>query len=115
MWGVTPLDQLSCRITFKEARYDGPYTPPGFTTSIQYPGPAGGFDWGSISVDLDRNLLIANHNRFAFNIRLLAREEADRLGVKPWRGYGAPDYFGEGAQTTIGAQAHTPVASMLGH
>jgi len=115
MWGVTPLDQLSCRITFKESRYDGPYTPPGFTTSIQYPGPAGGFDWGSISVDLDRNLLIANHNRFAFNIRLLAREEADRLGVKPWRGYGAPDYFGEGAQTTIGAQAHTPVASMLGH
>jgi len=32
----------------------------------------------------------------------------------PWRGYGDPDYFGEGAQTTIGAQAYTPVASMLG-
>jgi len=46
MWGVTPLDQLSCRIMFKETRYNGPYTPPGLTTSIQYPGPAGGFDWG---------------------------------------------------------------------
>jgi quinoprotein glucose dehydrogenase len=114
MWGVTPLDQLWCRITFKEARYDGPYTPPGLTTSIQYPGPAGGFDWGSISVDLDRHLLIANHSRFAFKMRLLARDEADRLGIKPWRGYGDPDYFGEGGQTTVGAQAHTPVADMLG-
>ena len=114
MWGVTPLDQLWCRITFKETRYDGPYTPPGLTRSIQYPGPAGGFDWGSISVDLDHHLLIANHSRFAFHIRLLARDEADRLGVKPWRGYGDPDYFGEGAQAIIGAQAHTPVANMVG-
>jgi len=40
-------------------------------------------------------------------MRLLARDEADRLGVKPWSGYGNPDYFGEGAKTTIGAQAHT--------
>ena len=113
MWGVTPLDHLWCRIAFKKARYDGPYTPPNLTTSIQYPGPAGGFDWGSISVDLDHHLLIANHSRFAFNMRLLARDEADRLGVKPWRGYGDPDYFGEGTETTVGAQAHTPVANTL--
>jgi len=108
MWGITPLDQLWCRISFKEARYDGPYTPPGFTRSIQYPGPAGGVDWGSISVDLDRHLLIANHSQFAFQIRLLARDEADRRGIKPWRGYGDPSYFGGGTA----AQAHTPVASI---
>ncbi|HZM93605.1 MAG TPA: membrane-bound PQQ-dependent dehydrogenase, glucose/quinate/shikimate family [Vicinamibacterales bacterium] len=108
MWGITPLDQLWCRISFKEARYDGPYTPPGFTPSIQYPGPAGGVDWGSISVDLDRHLLIANHSQFAFQIRLLARDEADRRGIKPWRGYGDPSYFGGGTA----AQAHTPVASI---
>ncbi len=111
MWGVTPLDQLWCRIRFKEARYDGPYTPPGFTRSIQYPGPAGGVDWGSISVDLDRNLLIANHSRFAFQIRLIARDEADRRGVKPWIGYGDPSYFGDGFENPA-AQANTPVASI---
>jgi quinoprotein glucose dehydrogenase len=113
MWGVTPLDQLWCRITFKEARYDGLYTPPSLTPSIEYPGTAGGFDWGSISVDLDRHLLIANSSRFAFHMRLLARDEADRRGIKPWRGNGDPDFFGKGIQTTS-AQANTPVAAISG-
>jgi len=38
-------------------------------------------------------------------------------GALLWRGRrlgGNPDYFGEGAQTTVGAEAHTPVANMLG-
>ena len=113
MWGVTPLDQLWCRITFKEARYNGPYTPPGFSRSLAYPGYMGGFDWGSISVDLDRHLLIANSSRFAFQNRLLARDEADRLGVKPWSGYGDSTFFGHGAQTSAAAQANTPVASTV--
>ena len=29
MWGLTPLDQLYCRIAFRKARYDGPLTPIG--------------------------------------------------------------------------------------
>ena len=28
MWGVTPFDQMLCRIDFKSMRYDGPFTPP---------------------------------------------------------------------------------------
>ena len=28
MWGVTPLDQLWCRIRFRSLRYDGEATPP---------------------------------------------------------------------------------------
>src|SRR3546814_10509458 len=51
MWGVTPLDQLWCRITFKRARYAGELTPPGPTPSIMYPGYAGGMNWGSVSID----------------------------------------------------------------
>jgi len=27
MWGLTPLDQLWCRIRFRQARYEGPFTP----------------------------------------------------------------------------------------
>ena len=28
MWGMTPLDQLACRIEFKKMRYEGHFTPP---------------------------------------------------------------------------------------
>ena len=28
MWGVTPLDQLWCRVAYKQLRYDGHFTPP---------------------------------------------------------------------------------------
>jgi membrane-bound PQQ-dependent dehydrogenase (glucose/quinate/shikimate family) len=86
MWGLTPLDQLYCRVEFKKLRYEGHFTPPmrGVTPSLrspadytpsyaearfvggeqsggsfQYPGNAGGFNWGSVSVDADNGLLIA--------------------------------------------------------
>ena len=51
MWGVTPLDQLWCRIEFKQARYEGQFTPPGRSNAIFYPGSAGGVNWGSVTVD----------------------------------------------------------------
>ena len=28
MWGVTPIDQMLCRIEFRKLRYEGPLTPP---------------------------------------------------------------------------------------
>ncbi len=70
MWGLTPLDMLFCRIEFKKMRYEGHFTPPmrgggGYGQaedtwggSFQYPGTAGGFNWGSVSVDADNGLLI---------------------------------------------------------
>ena len=51
MWGATPLDQLWCRIRFRQARYDGPLTPPGVRESITYPSFQGGMEWGGVSVD----------------------------------------------------------------
>ena len=60
MWGVTPLDQLACRILFKRARYDGDFTPPGSPArpSLQWPGQGGGQNWGSGAWDPQRGLLI---------------------------------------------------------
>ena len=46
MWGVTPLDQLWCRLQFRRARYDGDFTPPGVHPAIFYPGSAGGWTGG---------------------------------------------------------------------
>jgi quinate dehydrogenase (quinone) len=60
MWGLTPYDQLSCRIAFKSMRYEGHFTPPGTDESLYHPGNSGGFNWGSISVDEANHLMVAN-------------------------------------------------------
>lgn len=75
MWGITPLDQLWCRITFREARYEGEFTPPSVTTAIHYPGSAGGSNWGSVTIDPTRGLLIANSLYMADIGRLIPQEE----------------------------------------
>jgi len=79
MWGATPFDQLWCRIKFREARYDGEFTPPGLKPSIFYPGSAGGVNWGSVSVDTARGLLVTNSLNMPDIGRLIPREEAERL------------------------------------
>jgi quinoprotein glucose dehydrogenase len=61
MWGISPVDQLWCRIHFRDARYDGPYTPPGLDKpTLVYPGMFGGVNWGGLSLDPVRRVLIAN-------------------------------------------------------
>src|SRR5690606_25248107 len=63
MWGMSPIDQMWCRIQFRQATYDGIYTPPTTDTHwIQYPGYNGGSDWGGIAIDPERGVIIANYN-----------------------------------------------------
>lgn len=81
MWGLSPLDQLWCRIKFRQARYEGPMTPPGLKPSITYPSYSGGVDWGSVSVDPERQMMVVNWNRVANYTRLFTRGEANRRGV----------------------------------
>ena len=79
MWGATPLDQLWCRIKFRQARYDGPMTPPGLKPTITYPGYLGGMNWGGASVDPDRHLAVVNWNRVANYTRLVPRADAGAI------------------------------------
>ncbi len=60
MWGISPLDQLACRIAFRKVRYEGEFTPPGSLAkpSLQFPGQGGGQNWGSGAWDPQRGLLI---------------------------------------------------------
>ncbi len=107
MWGVSPFDQLWCRIRFKEARYDGPLTPPGLTPSVVSPGYLGGVDWGGVSVDRDRAIMVVNANRVPNYDLLLTRGEADARGVKP---------IARGSGGDVGgptAQAGTPYAAWI--
>jgi quinoprotein glucose dehydrogenase len=57
------------------------FTPPlASRRTIQYPGYMGGSDWGGIAVDTARGILIANYNDMPNDVRLVPREEAERLG-----------------------------------
>jgi len=85
MWGVTPLDQLWCRIKFRGSRYDGPFTPVTLRPTIVQPGYEGGSDWGSGTVDPKTNLLIMNVMLLVNWDRLMTREEANKLKLYPSR------------------------------
>ncbi|RXU62654.1 membrane-bound PQQ-dependent dehydrogenase, glucose/quinate/shikimate family [Pseudomonas protegens] len=91
MWGATPFDQMLCRIQFKELRYEGQYTPPSVQGSLIYPGNVGVFNWGSVSLDPERQLLFTSPNYMAFVSKLVPRaevaagskRESETSGVQP--------------------------------
>ncbi|WP_460317714.1 glucose/quinate/shikimate family membrane-bound PQQ-dependent dehydrogenase [Pseudomonas ogarae] len=91
MWGVTPFDQLLCRIQFKSLRYEGQYTPPSVRGSLIYPGNVGVFNWGAVSVDPVRQMLFTSPNYLAFVSQLVPRakveagskRESETSGVQP--------------------------------
>ncbi len=72
-WGMTTLDQLWCRISFRQHRYDGEFTPIGLDRSLQYPGPLGGLNWGSVSVDPLNHIAFMNDLRMASSRTLVPR------------------------------------------
>lgn len=74
MWGLTPFDQMACRIDFKSLRYDGnPWTPATEGGAIIFPGNIGVFNWGSVTVDPQRQILIASPVRLAYKYNLIKR------------------------------------------
>lgn len=83
MWGISPIDQALCRIMFRKARYEGSMTPPGLRPTLASPGYVGGMDWGGVSYDPSRQLLIFPANRFANHAQIITRPEANGLGLKP--------------------------------
>ncbi|AJY45946.1 membrane-bound PQQ-dependent dehydrogenase, glucose/quinate/shikimate family [Martelella endophytica] len=84
MWGMSPIDQLWCRIQFRRAHYDGEYTAPTADKPyIEYPGYNGGSDWGSVAIDPKDRILVANYNDMPNFNQLIPREKADEMGLKP--------------------------------
>lgn len=82
MWGISPIDQMLCRIQFRSAHYEGIFTPPSVDRPwIEYPGNNGGSDWGSLSVDVRRGVIVENYNMFPSYSTLVPRAVDDKLGV----------------------------------
>lgn len=110
MWGMSPLDQLACRIQFRRAAYDGIYTPPTASRRwIQYPGYNGGSDWGGIAIDPVRGVIVANYNDMPNYNRLVPRDEANAKGWTP-RGSARGGAMGGGAEGAGDPQMGAPYA-----
>ncbi|WP_371433370.1 membrane-bound PQQ-dependent dehydrogenase, glucose/quinate/shikimate family [Novosphingobium sp.] len=107
MWGLTPIDQAMCRVRFRQARFEGDMTPLSTRQpTVTWPGYLGGVDWGGVSVDPVRQLMIVNNNQVANYNRLIPRAEADRMGVHPMTAEHMSDVGGPVAQKGVPYAAH---------
>lgn len=100
-WGISPVDRDWCRQRISAARSEGIFTPPGLQDTILFPGNVGGVNWGGLSHDPVRGLVVASTNRLAFVAKLIAREEFEKL-----RTSGAGDRL----RGEFGRQTGTPYA-----
>jgi quinoprotein glucose dehydrogenase len=80
MWGVTMFDQLACRIDFLSLKYEGRYTPPSLQGTLVYPGNFGTFNWGSVAVDPERQVMFGMPTYLAFTSRLVPRDQIPPKG-----------------------------------
>ncbi len=76
-WGLTPWDRAQSRELLERYRYEGIYTPPSFKGSIEFPGIAGGTNWGGVSFEPRRGLVVLNMTHLPFLIKLFPRDQFD--------------------------------------
>jgi len=69
----------SCDDQLAGLRNDGLYTPPTTRGTLLYPMTGGGVNWGGAAFDPIRQVLYANVSRAIHIIRLIPRDEADRM------------------------------------
>ena len=81
-WGFTPWDRRACSQRISGLRSDGIFTPPSLGGSIQYPGPAGGANWGGVAIDPNAQVLYVNQMRIPSIVQLVPRAEYDALPSK---------------------------------
>lgn len=75
MWGMTPLDQMICRIQFRQHNYVGDFTPPSTHKMLYYPGNGGGVNWGSATIDEGRNIMVVADIRMPVSTWLIPRKD----------------------------------------
>jgi quinoprotein glucose dehydrogenase len=113
-WGLTPFDRAWCRREIESLRSEGIFTPPSLEGSVQFPGVAGGTNWGGVAWDPERHLLIVPQNRIANRIRLVPREQTASVEEDPPRSIlfeqeGAPyAVLQEVLTSPLGVPCHAP-------
>lgn len=74
-FGLSPWDKSACEEEFSNLRYEGMYTPVSTDWTLMYTGNAGGINWGGLSIDESRQLLLVNASNLAFKVKLIPRDE----------------------------------------
>jgi len=111
MWGATPLDQLWCRIAFRQLRYLGRYTPPSLDNSLIFPGNNGIMNWGSLAVDAERQIAIVPTSYMPMTLKLIPRDQAPATDQITIEGRGAISPM---LGTPYAVRTERPFASPLG-
>lgn len=96
MWGFTPWDRGKCRERFRAHRYEGRYSLPSLEGTVTFPFSNGFLNWGSVSIDPARQILVTNSTRIAAIVTAIPRKEADerlKRGERFYPAFGAPYAF----------------------
>ncbi len=81
-WGLVPWERNACREKLEALRTGPIFTPPSLEGTLQYPGVAGGSNWGGLAVDRERGLLVMNLNRMPTVQRVVPRGEEVAIPVR---------------------------------
>ncbi len=78
-WGFTRFDRGACAKEIAKYRSDGIFTPPSLRGSIEFPGPAGGPNWGGAVIDPVAQVMYVNQMRLPSVVQLIPRDEYERI------------------------------------
>ncbi len=76
IFGLDAADTATCRAILQGKRNEGIFTPPSFEGTLMYLGFAGGSNWGGITYDATRNIIVANTLRLSMWVKLNKRKSA---------------------------------------
>ncbi len=80
LWGPTPNDKAACLAQFTQMRHGDIFTPPSLQGTLSFPAYPGGVNWGGVTVDPERQLLIVNTMRLAAWGKLVPRKPGSTSG-----------------------------------
>jgi quinoprotein glucose dehydrogenase len=110
-WGFTPWDRRKCAEIIAGYRSEGLFTPPSLEGTIQYPGSAGGPNWGGVAIDPVAGVLYVNQMRVPAVVTLIPRAEYDALEDRESVAYPEELYPMEGTPYAV---RRGPLLSPLG-
>jgi len=108
-WGVAWFDTRACRRRIEADRSEGIFAPPSTRESVQFPGNAGGINWGGIAFDPQRQLAIVNTINLPFLVALVPRNQvAAEMRDPQYRGW----EFGQQRGTPYAMRRRTFMSSL---
>lgn len=76
-WGIDEADRKWCHDEISKLRTGDVFTPPSLQGTLSMPGNIGGQNWGGMTYDPVRDLLVLPTNHIAAEVRLIPRDQVD--------------------------------------